>query len=99
MGDHESFRISVDRSKCEGHGMCEQVAPDLIHLNEDAEPVFSRDRFPPSDRRMADAAVHSCPVAALSICDIQPSEKDDSQGSSQLADPQQDTPLAHSDVG
>nr|WP_085245852.1 ferredoxin [Mycobacterium paraense] len=85
MRSHESFHLNVDRSKCEGHGMCEQVAPCLIHLNEDAEPVFNQDRFPSADRALADAAVHSCPVAALSICDIQDGNKHRSQDLSEPA--------------
>ena len=67
MGDHEPFRLSVDRAKCEGHGMCEQVAPGLIHLNDDAEPLFDHDDIEPAQRPMAEAAVQACPVAALTM--------------------------------
>jgi ferredoxin len=73
MGDHEPFRLSVDRAKCEGHGMCEQVAPELIHLNDEAEPVFDLDDIQPARRPMADAAAQACPVAALTICSTQKS--------------------------
>jgi ferredoxin len=67
MGDEEAFRLSVDEDRCEGHGMCEQVAPELIHLNDDAKPIFDLDNIAPGRRPIADAAVQACPVAALTI--------------------------------
>jgi ferredoxin len=67
MGDHEPFRLSVDRAKCEGHGMCEQVAPGLIRLNDDAEPLFDLDDIESAHRPLAEAAVQACPVAALTV--------------------------------
>lgn len=84
MGVQGPFRLSVDRSKCEGHGMCEQVAPNLIRLNEDAEPVFDQGDLSSADRPMADAAVHCCPVAALSIYEVEKGEP-----------VRDDAPLAH----
>jgi ferredoxin len=74
MDEQGTFRLSVDRARCEGHGMCEQVAPELIHLNDDAEPVFDLDDIPPAHRPVADAAVQSCPVAALTIYRTRKSE-------------------------
>ena len=70
MGDHERFRLSVDRARCEGHGMCEQVAPEFIHLDDNAEPVFDLDEIEEAHRSLAEMAVQSCPVAALTICSI-----------------------------
>ena len=64
----ERFRLSVDRARCEGHGMCEQVAPGLIHLDDNAEPVFDLDDMEAALRPLAELAVQSCPVAALNIC-------------------------------
>jgi ferredoxin len=67
MGDQETFRLSLNRARCEGHGMCDQVAPELIHLDDNAEPVFDLDDIPSTHRPMAEAAAQSCPVAALTI--------------------------------
>lgn len=67
MGEHQSFVLTVDRDRCEGHGMCEQAAPELLHLNDDAEPVIDVDEISPARKSDAEAAVQSCPVAALRV--------------------------------
>ena len=67
MGNHDAFRLNVDRARCEGYGMCQQAAPELIHLDDDDEPVIDFEEIPAARRPLADAAVHACPVAALSL--------------------------------
>jgi ferredoxin len=67
MGQLKSGRLSVDRDRCEGYGMCEQAAPQLIHLNQDDEPVLDVAEISPSEFPLAAAAVHACPVAALTF--------------------------------
>jgi len=34
------MRITVDRPRCEGHGLCEEAAPDLMHLDDEGELVL-----------------------------------------------------------
>ena len=34
-----SMRIELDRPRCEGHGLCEEAAPALMHLDDDGELV------------------------------------------------------------
>ena len=29
------YRISIDRSLCDGHGVCEALAPDVFELDDD----------------------------------------------------------------
>ncbi|WP_328604459.1 ferredoxin [Amycolatopsis sp. NBC_00345] len=60
-------RLVVDRIRCEGYGMCEQAAPELLHLNDDDEPVIDVAAIPATQKPIADAAVRACPVAALSL--------------------------------
>ena len=67
MGQREADRLVVDRDRCEGYGMCEQAAPDLLHLNEDDEPVIDVAEISSAQRPLADTAVRACPVAALSL--------------------------------
>ncbi|MEB3980137.1 ferredoxin [Mycobacterium sp. 663a-19] len=95
MDDQGPLRLSVDRSKCEGHGMCEQVAPKLIQLNEDAEPVFDLGDIPPADRPLADAAVQCCPVAALSVYTIGETEAHRSQDLHEPPEMPNRAPLLH----
>ena len=36
------MRIELDRPRCEGHGLCEEAAPALMHLDDDGELVHRR---------------------------------------------------------
>ena len=76
-------RLTIDRDRCEGHGMCEQVAPDLIRLDDNAEPIFDAGDIPPAQSAAAEAAVQSCPVAALFL---HSSPGDEAQGALQDSD-------------
>jgi ferredoxin len=60
------MRVEVDQERCEGHGMCEQTAPELIRLDDDAVPRVA-DPVPPELEGQAEQAVRACPVAALRI--------------------------------
>ena len=61
------MRIELDRPRCEGHGLCEEAAPELMHLDDEGELVID---FPEVDGAAVDAAkaaVRICPVAALRL--------------------------------
>ncbi|MEU0531616.1 ferredoxin [Amycolatopsis tolypomycina] len=61
------MQISVDRDRCEGHGLCAEQAPAIFDLDDDAELVhhFEGVEIPPEQLAAARTAVTSCPVAAL----------------------------------
>lgn len=62
------MRIVVDRPRCEGHGLCEEAAPSLMHLDDDGELVLDVEvAEDPVDLATARAAVRVCPVAALRL--------------------------------
>lgn len=61
------MRIDVDRPRCEGHGLCEEAAPSLMHLDDDGELVIDVPDVDGSDLELARAAVRVCPVAALKL--------------------------------
>jgi ferredoxin len=63
------MRVEVDRSRCEGHGMCEEAAPEIFQLDEDGELRILQPQVPPELERKALAAVRLCPVAALRALD------------------------------
>lgn len=59
-------RLCVDYDRCEGHGQCVFVAPDLLHLDDDGR--LQLDQADVSDcLELAEKAVHSCPTSALSL--------------------------------
>lgn len=60
-------RIELDRPRCEGHGLCEEAAPDLMHLDDEGELILDRPQVGPQDLPAARDAVRVCPVAALKL--------------------------------
>jgi ferredoxin len=67
MEHAEVNQLVVDRNRCEGYGMCQQAAPELLHLNDDDEPIIDVAVISAARKPHADAAVGACPVAALSL--------------------------------
>lgn len=61
------MRIVVDRTRCEGHGLCEEAAPELMHLDADGELVIDQEEVDGDQLAAANAAVRVCPVAALRL--------------------------------
>jgi ferredoxin len=62
-------RLSVDRRRCEGHGLCEGQAPEVFRLDDDGlvqSPYFDAD-VPEALTADADRGVTACPVAALTL--------------------------------
>ena len=59
------MRIDADRDRCEGHGLCADVAPEVYELDDDAVVVVLHEQVPPELQRKAEAGARVCPVAAL----------------------------------
>ena len=62
-----NVKFELDRARCEGHGLCEEAAPNLLHLDDEGFPVF--DVESPNEEQLVRAreAVRACPVAALKL--------------------------------
>lgn len=63
------MRLVLDRPRCEGHGLCEEAAPTLMHLDDEGELVLDREEVEDGtpDAVAAAAAARVCPVAALRL--------------------------------
>ncbi|MER5842050.1 ferredoxin [Streptomyces prasinus] len=61
------MKIVLDRPRCEGHGLCEEAAPQLMHLDDEGELVLDREEVEGADVALANAAARVCPVAALRV--------------------------------
>ena len=59
--------LHVDRIRCDGHGVCASVLPEMISLDEWGYPLISGDAVPGSLREHAQRAVASCPLLALHL--------------------------------
>ncbi|MCD2113292.1 MULTISPECIES: ferredoxin [Rhodococcus] len=63
------MKITLDRPRCEGHGLCEEAAPELMHLDDDGELILDVTEVSAdsAEAAAAGAAVRVCPVAALRL--------------------------------
>jgi ferredoxin len=62
------YRISIDRSLCNGHGVCEAIAPEVFELGDDGLAVV---RAIMSDDDAVQEACDSCPMGAISIARVE----------------------------
>ncbi|TCJ96925.1 ferredoxin [Nocardia alba] len=63
------MRIAADRTRCEGHGMCEALLPDIFRVDDDGIVEVSTDQVPEAELDDVRLAVDSCPVEALRLSD------------------------------
>ncbi len=67
-----NFHISIDRIRCDGHGLCAELLPELIHLDDWGYPIIAPGPASEALRPHAQRAVESCPVLALALMHIEP---------------------------
>jgi ferredoxin len=60
------MRLSVDPIACAGHGLCADLLPERIGLDEWGYPVITGD-VPAGLARHARRAVRACPALALHL--------------------------------
>jgi ferredoxin len=60
------LRLSVDPTACTGHGLCADLLPEHVYLDEWGYPVIAPD-VPGRLARQARRAVRACPVLALRL--------------------------------
>ncbi len=58
-------RLSVDWTRCRGHGLCAHLVPELVQLDGQGYPVFLDMPVPPWLQQEAQQAVQMCPSLAL----------------------------------
>ncbi len=75
--ERDQPRLHVDWTRCEGHGLCAQLVPELIHVDRNGYPVFLDAPVPFWLQREAQQAVEMCPALALRLAQAPgPSERD-----------------------
>jgi ferredoxin len=60
-------RLAVDWSRCDGHGLCGHLAPELIRLDGNGYPTFADAPVPVWLEPSARKAVAMCPALALRL--------------------------------
>ncbi|MCP2338479.1 NADH-quinone oxidoreductase subunit NuoF family protein [Actinomadura rupiterrae] len=63
----EEARVAIDWSRCDGHGLCAYLVPELIQLDRYGFPVILGTDIPPWMERDVQRAVAMCPALALRI--------------------------------
>ena len=62
--------VQIDRIRCDGHGLCAELLPELISLDEWGYPILKPGTVPPSLVEHARRAVDACPVLALRLASL-----------------------------
>ena len=60
-------RLVVDWTRCDAHGLCHELLPERVTLDDWGYPVLQGADVPPSQRRHAEHAVAACPQLALRL--------------------------------
>ena len=61
-----TLRLSIDPIACTGHGLCAELLPELIELDEWGYPMIPSS-IPPGLASHARRAVRACPTLALRL--------------------------------
>jgi ferredoxin len=79
-------QLRVNPIACTGHGLCAELLPELISLDEWGYPLIAGQAVPPRLAREARRAVTDCPALALRLAPAAPPasapgpERDDRPG-------------------
>jgi ferredoxin len=60
-------RLSVDPIGCRAHGLCEELLPELVSLDEWGYPMLADRPVPPELVAHARRAAAACPTLALRL--------------------------------
>ncbi len=57
--------LRVNPIMCEAHGLCAELLPELIRLDDWGYPIIEHSEVPPELEGLARRAVDACPTLAL----------------------------------
>jgi ferredoxin len=60
-------KLRVNPIACDGHGLCAELLPELVHLDDWGYPIVERDEVPRQLELLARRAVDVCPTLALML--------------------------------
>jgi ferredoxin len=60
-------KIVIDRSLCQGHGQCEEIAPALFRVADDGVAVALKDAGPAGEAALVREAIRRCPADAITL--------------------------------
>jgi ferredoxin len=68
-------RLHLNPAACTGHGLCADLVPELVELDEWGFPILRSDAVGPDLLPHARRAVSACPTLALSLLKIHANSK------------------------
>jgi ferredoxin len=60
-----TLALAVNPIACDGHGICAELLPELIQLDDWGYPIIDPSPVPPHLEGLARRAVAACPTLAL----------------------------------
>jgi ferredoxin len=66
-GPHQTTRLRVAAIDCHAHGICAELLPELICLDQWGYPLLDDGPVPPELVRTAQRAAAACPTLALKL--------------------------------
>ena len=59
--------LTIDRIRCDGHGLCAELIPELVRLDDWGYPIIAPGPMPDHLLALVQNAVTACPVLALAL--------------------------------
>jgi len=69
-----SHRLRVDPTRCDGHGLCAELFPERVVLDDWGYPIIAPTPFDEDLLPLARRAAAACPVLALRLEEVRPEE-------------------------
>jgi ferredoxin len=63
--------LSVNPIACDGHGICAELLPEVIQLDDWGYPIIDPRPLPPHLEALARRAVAACPTLALRLRQVE----------------------------
>jgi ferredoxin len=67
MARDDAVTIAIDPIACDGHGLCAELLPELVELDDWGYPIVAPGSVPPHLVDHARRAVTYCPVLAFRL--------------------------------
>lgn len=61
------IHLAIDRIKCDGRGLCAELLPERIRLDDWGYPIIAAGPIPEHLAQHAQRAVAACPTLALTL--------------------------------
>ena len=85
-----SSRIVVDPIRCDAHGLCAELLPERISLDEWGFPLIDSEPLPASLEDLARRTVEACPTLALRLAAVQSAGRESRLGGREGRQPGRD---------